>query len=802
MKLRLTLITNLIPCGLAALFLALAAPASAQDAPPGALAGRVLDSTGAVVVGARVSVQPSLGGPGRAVETDAAGVYRVPDLPAGSYRVTATSPGFAPAAEMATIAAGVAHADLILRPGGIEENLTVVATQITGTPDALQRIPGSADVLDRRLLEVSRPFTFAEALRKAPGVYVRDEEGFGLRPSIGLRGLDPNRSAKVLLLEDGLPLGHAPYGDTDAYYHPPIERYDAIEVLKGSSQIAYGPMTIGGAINYLTPAPPDHPAASLAVTGGNRDYFNGHAAAGFPRRRTGLLLDYLRKQGRGAREHIRSDLQDVNVKSETRLADAQTLILKANYYGEQSNVSYSGLTTAEFLANPRQNPFLNDRFYGDRFGASATYTSAFLGDWLLTASGYTSAFSRDWWRQSSNSDQRPNDQSDPACGGMRNLSTSCGNEGRLRDYRTAGAEARLRFSHRAFGLRHETDFGGRIHDERQDRLQKNGDRPTSRDGVLVEDNVRTDTALSGYLQHRVLLGNWTLTPGARVEHVEIARANRLGAGASGETTITTVVPGVGLSFAPRPHTTIFAGVHRGFAPPRPSDIITNAGGVIELDAELSWNSELGVRSAPAPGVRVDATIFRMDYQNQIVPANLSGGIGSTLTSAGETLHQGFEVFGRIDVGAIRRSPHNPYVRVAYTAVPTAEYRGMRYSSVPGAANVSIRGHRLVYAPEHLLNLTLGYAHVRGLEAFVEAVYVSDQFSDDLNTVQASPNGQQGLIPGYTTWNATIGHRIRPLHGTVFFTVKNLLDDTFIVDRRRGVMVGSPRLVQAGVKVGF
>jgi Fe(3+) dicitrate transport protein len=91
------------------------------------------------------------------------------------------------------------------------------------------------------------------------------------------------------------------------------------------------------------------------------------------------------------------------------------------------------------------------------------------------------------------------------------------------------------------------------------------------------------------------------------------------------------------------------------------------------------------------------------------------------------------------------------------------------------------------------------------DALVEAVHTGKQFSDDLNTIEVSPNGQRGLIPAYMVWNAAVNYRIGKLERyapTVFFALKNLADDTFIVDRRRGIMVGIPRLVQCGVKIRF
>lgn len=788
---------------LAALVLTTATAAVVAQTPL-SFEGVVVDPTGAVVAGAEVTLRRTEVGEERSVATDDRGRFHF-DAVRGRYVFTVRSPGFAVEERPVALEAS-RSVTVTLQPGGLSESISVVATHVAGSTESARWIPGSVDVIDTHTLESSRPFTFGEVLRKAPGIHVKDEEGFGLRPSIGLRGLDPNRSAKILLLEDGIPLGHAPYGDTDAYYHPPVERYSSVEVVKGSAQIAFGPMTIGGVLNYVTPMPPEKPTMLLSLAGGSRGYSNAHASAGFKTGRVSVLLDGMRKEGDGAREHIHSRLHDANAKAVVDAGQGRLLTLKANYYGERSQVTYSGLTTAEYLANPRGNPFSNDRFDGDRTGVSASWVQALGGHALLSAAVYQSSFSRNWWRQSSNSDQRPNDRTDPACGGMANLHTACGNEGRLRDYSAWGIDPRLRVASRWMGIDHETDLGVRLHWEVQDRLQKNGPLPTSRDGVVVEDNERTNAAHSAYVQHRLLAGRWAVTPGLRVEHVRIGRTNRLaqaGTPAAGETSVTVPIPGLGVAFSPASSTTLFGGVHRGFAPPRPADIISNAGGVLELEPELSWNYEVGVRTLVTPGARLAATLFRLDYSNQIVPANLSGGVGSTLTSAGRTLHQGVEVNGRLDVGTLVRSPHNVYVSTAYTFVPDAEYRGERYSAVGGFSHVRITGNRLPYSPRHTASVGTGYAHPLGLDLNVEAVYVGAQFGDDLNTIATSANGQRGLLPGYATWNASTSWQARGTPRlTLFVAVKNLADATPLVDRRRGIMVGMPRLVHVGARVRF
>jgi Fe(3+) dicitrate transport protein len=288
-----------------------------------------------------------------------------------------------------------------------------------------------------------------------------------------------------------------------------------------------------------------------------------------------------------------------------------------------------------------------------------------------------------------------------------------------------------------------------------------------------------------------------------VEHILFERTNGLansGSGVTGDTDLTQVIPGIGASYALGNRATVFGGVHRGFAPPRTEDVITNQGGVVELDPELSWNYELGARTELARGIRLDGTVFRMDYENQIVPASLAGGMGATLTNGGSTLHQGIEFAGRIDTAPMLDSLHNVSVRLAYTYVPVSAFTGVRFSNIPGFESVSVSGNRLPYAPDHMLTIGVGYAQPWGLDVQLEAVRVSGQYGDDLNTVEPTPDGQRGLIPGSVSWNTSVNYDLG--RATAFFTVKNLLDDLSIVDRTRGILPGSPRLVQVGVRMRF
>jgi Fe(3+) dicitrate transport protein len=798
MRTVLTLVSRCVVLGLASL---LSGDLRAQGPDRLVLQGLVVDVLGSPVGDAAVVVRTAEGTESARVTTDAAGHYRI-EVPGLSGAVLAVArDGFEPREVSLDPGRSAQPLRVVLAVAGVSERLSVQAERLLGSEEERRRIPGAFFRLSADDLLASRVFTTSEALRKVPGLVVRDEEGLGLRPNIGIRGLNPTRSSKTLLLEDGVPVAFAPYGDNASYYHPPIERFDRIEVLKGASQITQGPVTLGGVVNYITPDTPSTFSGVVDLTGGNRAMGQAGGALGGTVRGTGLYLQGARKQSDGARAHTHSDLVDVMVKAHRPVGATQAFVGKLNLYDERSQVTYSGLRQDEWTADPRQNPFLNDRFDAARGGGTLGWRGLAAGRVALTATAYGSTFNRDWWRQSSHSAQRPNTASTPGCGGMAHLLTTCGNEGRLRSYWHLGVEVRGRAGWTR-GATQELDFGVRAHTEHQDRRQVNGASPTARTGVLVEDNLRTTDAWSAFAQHRLLAGRFTLTPGLRIERISYGRRNQL-LGISGTTALTELIPGVGVSVALTKDTVVFGGAHRGFAPPRAEDVISNTtGGTVDLDPERSWNYEAGVRTRLSSLLTAEATAFEMRFSNQIIPASLAGGLGAALTNGGATLQRGGEAALRLDLAQMRGTAHDLYSRVALTWLPVARFTGARTSAVPGEGAVSVSGNRLPYAPEWGSTVTAGYRHRAGLDAQLEWQLVGQQFGDDLNTVLGSADGQRGSLPASLFLNSTVSWRLPRLQATIFTTVKNVDNRLVLVDRTRGMLPGHPRLVQAGVRWAF
>lgn len=682
---------------------------------------------------------------------------------------------------------------------------TLPRVDVIGAAEAISEAAGSAAVIDSRTLEESRVFNVNEALRKVPGVHIRDEEGVGLRPNIGMRGLNPTRSTKTLLLEDGLPLSFAPYGDNASYYHPPIDRYDAIEVSKGSQVIRFGPQTAGGVINYITPEPQKEFGGTVGFAAGTRGYLNGHVMV----TGNGAIADIYHKESDGARNNMRSRLDDVNFKWAGQLNDDHRLVLRATHFREDSQLTYSGLTQAEYTnLGPRYNPFKNDFFDASRTGMSATHEWRLNADAKVLTSVYGAFFNRDWWRQASDTGTSASALNCQGQSGESRLNgvaitdpqlQGCKMQGRLREYTTTGIDSRVQMRHQAFGIAGELEAGVKYQHEVQDRVQQNYTSYTnylSGTGMtLGENQQRRTNATSAFVANRFIVNDrFAVTPIVRVEHIQHERINYLNA-TRGGSSFTEVVPGIGATYQLSAVTQVYGGVHKGFSPPRVEDAINASGQSVELSAERSVNAEVGVRTSPVKDVAFDVAVFRNDFSNLVQVGSIAG--GSTSYQEGKALFQGVELAGQFDKLS-KSIEGNLFARVSWTWLPTAEQKSA-FTSGAGAGAI---GNRLPYAPESLLNLTLGYRAPTNWNARVEYVYVGRQYSDFDNTVTpgANSNGQEGLIASYGIWNAVANYTVGK--ATFFVAAKNLTDETYIVDRTRGIQVGMPRTFQAGLKYAF
>ncbi len=684
------------------------------------------------------------------------------------------------------------------------------------------RVPGSVRFLDPRELRLLQPLTGNEVLRRVPGLHVVDEEGAGLRLNVGIRGLDPDRSRSVLILEDGIPVALNPYGEPEMYYTPVIDRMSGVEVLKGSGQLLYGPQTIGGVINFITADPPAEAAGRVRLQGGQNGFFSGLASYGTTVGHTGVQVDLLRKQANnlGPTEF---QLHDLNAKLKFRTGARSSVGVKLGVYDEVSNATYVGLTQPMFDRGGEDFVRLapDDRLEVRRYALSATHRADFSDRLQLntTAFGYTTT--RNWQRQDF-ARAAPRNEAEAARltgvvwgdseapGGALFMRTS--NAHRNRQFEVAGLESRLRYQGTLGGRRSELHAGARYLYERAFEQRFNGTKPDARSGALVEDEIRTGQALSAFVQEQLFLTpRLALTGGLRLEHYSYER-NILRRSYGGVLTDTNIVadsrtmaliPGLGINYNLNAQTTLFAGVHRGFAPPRIKDAINTAGEPFDLDAELSWNTEVGTRLQPLPGLSLEATAFYMYFSNQIIPVALSaGGVGAGLVNAGETEHRGAEATLVLDLGELLGTTYG----LAFDANATfvdARFVGNRRARNAEGDTVSIRGNQTPYAPRVFLSNALTLTAPFGLGLRLTSTYVGAQFGDEVNTETPTPNGLVGRLDAYHLLDGTLFYNFPQFPASFNVAVKNALDERYLASRRpQGIRLGLPRLITAGVEVRF
>jgi Fe(3+) dicitrate transport protein len=780
---------------------------SAQNAQ---IEGRVTDESGNPLTGANISADGSTIG----TTTNNEGYYNLTSLDAGTWEITAGFVGFEKSTREITLTDDqVVRLDFILTRRFDMPQIVLIGNR----PDRFDRVPGSASLITAADIGNIAPVSSHEVFRQVSGVHAVDEEGIGLRANIGIRGLDPDRSRTVLMLEDGIPVALAPYGEPEMYYTPSMDRMTGVEVVKGSGSILFGPQTFGGVINYLTADPPSTPTTSLHFRGGQDGFFVGRIGYGTTFGNAGMQINYLRKQGNGV-GLLDFALNDLTAKFKLITGRNSVLGVKLGAYDEQSNSTYVGLTQTMYDSGNFDFIHLSpdDELKIRRYSASATHEVFFSESLRLRTTAYGYTTSRNWSRQ--DFDLAPVDGRDyirtvgdeSVEGGAIYFRDRTGN--RNRQFEVAGIEPRITANFESGEILNELDAGVRYLYERAYEQRINGSVISPATGDLQEDEIRTGHAISGYLQNKIGFGeNFSLTPGIRLESFwynrEILRLNLTDTDIRSDDFLLEVLPGIGFSYRIGNHSSVFGGIHRGFGPPRVKDAISANGQSQELDAEKSWNYEIGSRSRLNRFISLELTGFRLDFSNQVIPVSeSSGGQGipnaTGLTNGGATRHLGVETGLILDSMNLLSDSFRAAFRGTFTYTH-ATFSEDRFVN-SGGQTVNVKGNMLPYAPEYLFHGALDLFMPAGLHAGLSVTRIGNQYGDVLNLESGSANGRQGALSNYVVLDARIGWKIPSVEGLgLSVAVKNLLDERYIVSRRpQGIRVGMPRFITAGLDFNF
>ena len=669
-------------------------------------------------------------------------------------------------------AMGYAHSPLMAKEIELP-SINVIDRQEGGASS----IPGAIDIISPEEMEMIQPASLQDALKTVPGVNARDEEGYGAIPNIGIRGLSPNRSTKVLILEDGAPIQPSLFLSNASYYSPPVERISSIEVLKGATGLRYGPNTIGGVINYQSKTPLKDGIVKGKLGSHGYRLLELEAGTSSEQKSMGGGINLITSEANGFRNNGYR-MNDILVKGGMAIGQSQWLGLKLTRYENEINTSYVGLRPDEFIHTPTKNPAPDDQFLSNRTSFDINHELEIDTSTKLKTLMYWSQLERNFWRRDVASKTRQG-TSFIDCGGTAYCVT-----GRNRNFDMLGIDSRLFTNYQAFGIQNESEIGVRLHSETMsNKTERSNAGPRARTGVITGNENNDAKAVALYLQNRFLFTDqFAVTPGVRVESYRQNRKNEMN-GVQGQANNTELVPGIGATWQLAPELQLYSSVYKGFAPAMISAAISGDGVDQKLDAERSMNIEFGFRGQ-AQKWTYEGAAFRMDFSNQIVNQALSGGISKT--NGGQSLHQGAE-------GALGYAITSAWSVLANaTYIPVAEFKGGALGPI---------GNRIPYTPKLTGNLGLNYSK-DGLKSFLNAYHVSSQYADSVNTVEESNDGTKGLIPSFTTLNWSVVYSPQK-HLKLFGVVRNLFDKKFISGRSPdGIFPGAERNFELGLAYQF
>jgi len=636
-----------------------------------------------------------------------------------------------------------------------DEEVTVESVTIIGSKDDVKDLPGSGAVISNEDLQKAMDTDIQKILTAVPGVYMRTEEGYGLRPNISIRGTAIERSAKVTIMEDGVLVAPSPYTSSSAYYFPTTGRIYSVEVLKGPAVVSQGPQTIGGAVNLISTPIPEVNSGKFVQEIGENNMARTHAYYGVNQGNFGALVE--------VHEHSSDGFDSIaNVGGDTGF-DKSDLMIKARYSAgnnsltfkrvdidENSDQSYVGLSQASFNANPRMRygATAYDEMMNDGEQTSFTYVGDFDNlDVVFTS--WQNDYHRDWFKVSDFNNLKAHDEDDDINELISNANNGSANAQAILD---GELPVQIEYKHNnryytnegyqftvstQVGI-HALTVGYRDMEDSESRVQAHEYADQAADGSLSalygyvglsgsNNRLRESSATSYYLEDTMDFGKLAITLGYRSEDYEQRHRRWSDKAGPNLTEVRTGPADVRDTMAYNDHTTssiaatydlsdtttLVAGFHEGMTP------------MFGADPEEADNMELGVRYSEGT-TNVEAFYFASDYSRLAAECTLVSGAAcdadeSAIFSGGEAEVTGLELNGSMIVEGDGVSYP---ISISWTSTD-ATFKNSSDSDYFGKVAA---GDDLPYIPSKQFSIVAGFVSDSGLRGSARLVNVGSSCS--------------------------------------------------------------------------
>lgn len=774
--------------------------AQAQSSEPSrvSIRGEVLDSNGDGIGDATVTLKPLPDGRAVTVQTSLHGSFVLSGLTAGRYTLTASKPGFVDVSREVSLRENEdPRIILSLMAEGARESITVsgrdaLESEYNGMT-RMSEVQGMAIYAGKKnevvvLANMNANLATGntrQIFAKVPGANIWEIDSSGMQIGISNRGLDPNRSWEMSSRQNGYDITADIFGYPEAYFTPPLEAVERIEIVRGASSLQYGAQ-FGGLVNYiLKKAPRDRRfTMSTEETGGSNSLFNSHNRVGGTVGKLTYNGYYQHRQGEGWRDNAGFRANTGFASLEYEATERLRLGLEVTKMAYLLHMA-GGLTDELFEQNARQSVRPRNWFYLNWLVPAVkveydidSSTSFSLKAFGLRGTRY-SLFN-----------------SEPIAFPNGELNVDDPDEPRtlFKDrFRNHAAEFRLLKNYSLLANVSTFAAGFRYFNGKTVRQQGRGLPGLDADFEWLLPNVDRNLHfrninLAGFVENIFHITRaLSITPGLRLDYIH---STARGAPIVGERKRSRTIPlfGVGVSYRLGEQSSLYANITQAYRAtlfndywrPDPFIIVDQ-----NLKDMTGYAYEYGWRGRHSNWLYFDVGGFYLKYRDRLGLLTQQTSQSQTVslwTNVADSRNVGLESFVEVDMLRMAGVDNS---RTSVSIFSSVAQIGARY------LNGGVRGHRVELAPTSITRSGLT-CRLYGLSATLQFSSVSDQFSDADNTL-FTVDGIQGLIPAYRTWDLSGSYQFLKRY-VLRAGVNNLADARYFT--RRAASYPGPGLIPA------
>lgn len=625
------------------------------------------------------------------------------------------------------------------------------------------------------------------------GLNIYQNDDAGLQLNIGGRGLDPNRTANFNTRQNGYDISADVLGYPESYYTPASEGLKEIQVIRGAASLQYGTQ-FGGLINFKMKEPnPNKPIELITRnTLGSFGLYTNFTSLSGTKNKFSYYTYFNYKTGDGFRPNSEFESKNVFAHVGYQFNDKTKVtgdVTYMHYLAQQGG----GLTDTMFENDPYQSNRARNWFQVDwllynvkldhKFSEQTNFTFNFFG---LNASRDALGF-------------RTNRVDQIDTGSERDLIKG--------DFNNFGFETRLLNKYKVAQKDATFLIGSKFY--KANNYQQQG--PGS-DGIGPDFNFYTDEFPNYSNQSQFDLPNlnvavfgenifyvtdkFSVTPGFRFEYIRTQSEGfykNINTDAAGnvifEETIednqdfdrSFVLLGVGLSYKPTTSFEAYGNISQNYRSVTFSDInINNPAFAINPDItdEKGFTADLGIRGNYNNILSYDLGVFGLFYNGRIgfvQKVQSDDRIISERGNVGDAVIYGVESLFDFNLKKVLDLSNDfSFNYFINTSIISSEYTA--------SDQIGVQGNKVEFVPDLNLKTGLKFGY-KDLSTSVQYTYLSQQFTDATNSVEANLSGVIGAIPSYDVLDVSLAYSYKRFK--LETGINNLLNNAYFTRRATG-----------------